>query len=109
MHEPRMRVLRQQVPVGERVERREELPLRQVARGAEDREDARLRAPLQAQAFEERVLLRRRVLLGDGHQRGSGLACAASTARTAWPPNWLRSAALTLAANDSSCRDANRA
>ena len=30
-------------------------------------------------------------------------------ALTAWPPNWLRSAAFTLAANDSSCREAKRA
>src|SRR5438034_10329838 len=28
---------------------------------------------------------------------------------TAWPPNWFRSAALTLAANDSSWREAKRA
>ena len=32
-----------------------------------------------------------------------------STVLTACPPNWLRSAAFTLAANDSSCREAKRA
>ena len=37
------------------------------------------------------------------------LAFASSTARTAWPPNWLRSAAATLAAKLISCREAKRA
>ena len=36
-------------------------------------------------------------------------AFAVSIARTAWPPNSLRSAAFTFAANDSSCREAKRA
>ena len=37
------------------------------------------------------------------------VAAFALDAWTAWPPNWLRSAAFTFAANDSSCRDAKRA
>ena len=37
----------------------------------------------------------------EGHYFSAGL--------TAWPPNWLRSAAATLAANDSSWREAKRA
>ena len=49
-------LLRQQVADCEGKERREELPLCQVARGAEDRERARLRRSQRAQAFEERVL-----------------------------------------------------
>ncbi len=39
----------------------------------------------------------------------SVLAFASSAALIAWPPNWLRRAAFTLAANDSSCREAKRA
>ena len=38
-----------------------------------------------------------------------GLFLAPAADLTAWPPNWLRSAAFTLAANDSSCREAKRA
>src|SRR5207248_9344653 len=65
---------------------------------------ARLRAAPDLQALEQRVLL------DDDHARGSAsCAFACSTARTACPPNWLRSAAFTFAANDSSWRDANRA
>ena len=39
----------------------------------------------------------------------SASAYFSSTALTACPPNWLRSAAFTFAANDSSCREAKRA
>ena len=61
--------------------------------------DARLGPAAQLQPLEQRVLL-----------LGATLTTASlSAACTAWPPNWLRSAALTLAANDSSCRDAKRA
>ena len=62
--------------------------------------DARLGPPPQLQPLEERVLARR---------RGHAGAFAVSAVRTAWPPNWLRSAAFTFAANDSSCREAKRA
>ncbi len=87
--------LRQQAPERERVQRGHQLALGQVARGAEDDERARLRPAPQRQPLEQRVpLLDER---------------AHSAAFTAWPPNWLRSAALTLAANDSSWREANRA
>ena len=41
--------------------------------------------------------------------RGSCARLRLLDALTAWPPNWLRSAAFTFAANDSSCRDAKRA
>ena len=87
---------RQQVAERERVERREELALRQVAGGAEDRQRARLRRAPSAQPLLERV--RRLDFLRDAH-----------SLFTAWPPNWLRSAALIFAANDSSSRDAKRA
>ena len=49
-------LLGQQLPVGERVERGDQLALRQVARGAEDHEDARVRRPPELEPFEERVL-----------------------------------------------------
>src|SRR5205823_5108796 len=81
-----------------------QLVLAGVVGGAEDDEDARLRATPELEPLEERVRL------GRDHARGSApCACACSTARTACPPNWLRSAAFTFAANDSSWRDANRA
>ena len=48
-------LLRQELAVGERVERRDQLPLRQVARGAEDHDRARLGPPPQLQALEQRV------------------------------------------------------
>ena len=89
--------LGQQVPEGERVERRHQLAHGQVAGGAEDDDRARLGAPPERQALGERV-------------RGAdGGEAAHSADLTAWPPNWLRSAALTFAANDSSCREAKRA
>src|SRR5207247_816236 len=91
-------LLRQQPPVGERVERRNQLALRQVAGCPEDDHRARLRLPAEPEPLEKRVLLLRRALGRDRH-----------SVLTAWPPNWFRSAALTLAANDSSCRDAKRA
>ncbi len=56
---------RQEAAEGQRVKRREELALRQVARGAEDDEHARLGRPHHAQALEERVLLL--LLLGRSH------------------------------------------
>src|SRR6185437_14833420 len=85
-------LLRQQSPKRERVQRGHQLALRQVARGAEDHEHARLRPPPHLEALEERVAL------GGDHSD-----------RTAWPPNWLRRAAFTFAANDSSWREAKRA
>ena len=48
-------LLRQQLAVGERVERGDQLALRQVARGTEDHDGARLGAPPQLQPFEQRV------------------------------------------------------
>ena len=42
-------------------------------------------------------------------ERVLGSLYFSSTALTACPPNWLRSAAFTFAANDSSCREAKRA
>ena len=51
-------LLRQEPAEGERVQRREQLPLRQVAGGAEDDEDARIRRAPKLQSFEQRVLLR---------------------------------------------------
>ncbi len=54
--------LRQQVAHRQRVERRHQLLRRQVARRAEDDEDARIRPPPQPQPLEQRVLL------GDAHR-----------------------------------------
>ena len=54
-----------------------------------------------AQALEQRVLCE----LAVARSAVIGLL----DVLTAWPPNWLRSAALTLAANDSSWREAKRA
>ena len=91
-------LLRQQPPERERVERRHQLALRQVAGGAEDDEHARLGRAAAA-----------------GGPRAAGCPAPSASRRpsfaafTAWPPNWLRSAAFTFAANDSSCRDAKRA
>ena len=85
--------LGQQAPARERVERREDLALGEVARGAEDDHRARLGGPPGAEAGEQRVLGE----LGLDHR-----------VFTACPPNSARRAALTLAANDSSCRDAKR-
>ena len=85
-------LLREQVAVGERVERGNELALRQVAGRAEDHERARIGRPPELEALEQRIFF------GDGH-----------SLLTACPPNSLRSAAVIFAANDSSCRDAKRA
>ena len=49
--------LGEQPAEGERIQRREELPLGQVAGGAEDDEDARIRRAPKLQSFEQRVLL----------------------------------------------------
>ncbi len=89
-------LLRKEAPVRERVQRRHQLLRGQITRRAEDDQQARIGPPPQPQALEERVLL-----FGDRGHCDSG--------STAWPPNWLRRAAFTFAANDSSCRDAKRA
>src|SRR5262249_27311640 len=86
---------RKQPPVCQRVERRHQLSLGQVAGGAEDDENARLGAPSERKPLDERV-----ALLDRGRH---------SAAFTACPPNWLRSAAVTFAANESSWREAKRA
>ncbi len=44
----------------------------------------------------------------DVHACGSP-AVGAGRGSTAWPPNWLRSAATAFIAGDSSCREANLA
>ena len=44
-----------------------------------------------------------------GGARRRRVALGASPALTACPPNWLRSAATTFIAGESSCREANRA
>src|ERR687888_213433 len=67
---------------------------REVARGAEDHQ--RRRVDRQAlEALDERV----RGLDGGAHE----------TFFTAWPPNWLRSAALTFAAKSPCRRESKRA
>ena len=48
-------------------------------------------------------------VLGGGAHRGSGPAFAWRTALTAWPPNWFRSAAATLAEKLMSRLEAKRA
>ena len=69
----------------------------EVAGPAEDDDGRRPdRQPLEP--LGERVLL---LDLFDGGHRYSACACvcaSGSAALTAWPPNWLRRAALTLAA-----------
>src|SRR5262249_23142531 len=87
--------LGEEPPVRERVERRHQLALGQVTRRAEDDEDAGLGPSPEREPLDERV-----ALLDRGRH---------SAALTACPPNWLRSAAFTFAANDSSCREAKRA
>ena len=85
-------LLGQQSAESERVDRGDELALREVAGRAEDDEHARIRRAPQLQPLEQRVLERL------GH-----------SLFTAWPPNSLRSAAVIFAAYDSSCREAKRA
>src|SRR5205814_7252465 len=78
--------------VGQVVDRGQQLALGQVARRAEDDEHGRVDGqPLQA--------LGERVCLQDGHDVDFLMA---------WPPNWLRSAALTFAANAFWPRDEKR-
>src|SRR5439155_8200221 len=48
--------LRQEVPAGERVQRREDLAAREIAGGAEDDEDARLGCPPWPEPDEQRIL-----------------------------------------------------
>ncbi len=95
---------------GERVQRRNELPLRQVAARAEDDHGARRRHPREAQSLQEWVLLRflyRRLGEYFCHcLRGYGAGAAAgSSAFTGWPPNSFRSAAITLLPKPSGRRD----
>ena len=68
----------------------------EVPGGAVDDDDTGLGTPAQLEPVEKRVLLGLRQLVR-------------ARSPTAWPPNSLRRAAFTFAANDSSCRDANRA
>src|SRR5581483_5184852 len=85
--------LGEHVPGRQLVDGREELAVGQVPRRAEDDERAGVRGPWQPQPLEQRV----------------SVAHLSSTDLTACPPNWLRRAAFTFAANDSSCREAKRA
>ena len=84
----------------ERIERREELALREVARRAEDHEHARIGRPAALEPLEQRVFSD----FGQGPStrflRPRGTAC---------PPNWLRSAAATFAPKLTRRRDAKRA
>jgi hypothetical protein len=74
--------LGQRPVVREVVERGQQLAVGQVARGPEDDQGRRVDG-LTLEALDERV----RGLLDRAHD----------SRRTAWPPNWLRSAASTLA------------
>ncbi len=76
------------------VDRRQQLPVGEVAGAAEYDE----RGWMDREALEP--LDKRVLLLGDRH--GAYSACGwawatGSAATTAWPPNWLRNAASTLA------------
>src|SRR5438477_668426 len=84
---------RQELPEAERVQRRHQLLVREVARRAEDDERARLRRAPEREPLEERVVRYR--------DRDASLI--------AWPPNWLRSAAVTRAEKFCSSRDEKRA
>ncbi len=87
-------------PLGQRplvrevVDRRQQLALRQVARRPEDDQRRRVdRKPLEP--LGEGVRLGALLLLDRGHRASRQVAFSRSTA---WPPNWLRRAAFTLAA-----------
>src|SRR5215216_6204166 len=95
--------LGQRALVRQVVDRRHQLALGQVARRAED--DQRRRVDGQPlEPLDERVL---GCLLGgsDGRHHSACAGCISDGSAgcalllTAWPPNWLRSAALTFAAN----------
>src|SRR5206468_3524234 len=87
---------RQQAADGERVERRHELLVREVAGGAEDDERAGIRRLPQGEALRERVLL----LRGRGGGHSSGLF-------SRWPPKPLRMAERTRSPKSASPREAN--
>ena len=87
---------REQPPQHQRVERRHQLLVREVARRAEDDERARIRRAPERQPLLQRVLLFR-------HGRHQ------SAVFTAWPPNSLRSAAMIFAEKFCSSREAKRA
>ena len=90
----------------ERVERGNQLAMSEIAGGAEDDEGAGI-------GLDPASRLRRERHLDSGFDLGAHTATGTRyfsfAGLTAWPPNWLRSAALTLAANDSSWREAKRA
>ena len=88
-------LLGEELAARERVQRREDLAVREVAGGAEDDEHARLGRPPRAEPLEQRIRLNLRL----GH----------FSLLTACPPNCWRRAASILAANDSSWREAKRA
>ena len=88
-------LLGEELAAGERVQRREDLAVREVAGRAEDDEHARLGRPPRAEPLEQRIRLNLRL----GH----------FSLLTACPPNCWRRAASILAANDSSWREAKRA
>src|SRR5262249_39888547 len=85
---------RQQPSLGQVVDRRQKLALRQVAGGAEDGEQRRFARAPHPEAVAQRIRVRRRAR---AHSR-----------TTAWPPNWLRSAAIAFMANGSGSRDVKR-
>src|SRR5206468_3023282 len=92
---------RQQPPHHQRIQRRHQLLVREVAGGAEDHEHTRIRRPPKRQAFLEWILRQR--------DRRSSAPSALASALIACPPNWLRRAAATFAAKLISSRDAKRA
>src|SRR5207245_2364352 len=85
---------------GERqvVQRGDQLAMRQIAAGAEHHQGAGLRDRVGAQAHPQRI--GQLVVLGRIRHRQAFF--------TSWPPNSLRSAAWTLALNDSRWREAIR-
>src|SRR5262249_46324856 len=87
---------------GEVRDRRRQQPPGQVARSSED--DQGTRRP------DLLFRLPGRDRLGGPGGRVENLGSRLShSGLTAWPPNWLRSAAMTFAEKDSSCREEKRA
>ena len=84
-----LKTLRQLPLVGQVVERREQLAMGQVAGGAKDHQGRRVDRQALQPGHEG--------IVGIGRAQRRGCAHCFGAVFTAWPPNWLRSAATTRA------------